>query len=324
MGRIALVLVMLCAGAAALAEPEPKAEGTRLFEEGRELAKSGKFAEACEAFQKSFAIDRAPGTSLNYGDCLEKLGQLRKAWQMYDEAAREFDKLGDARGKFAHERATAVAPKLGTLTVKVAEPKLPGLIVMIANESLPPQAQMVERYEPGSIEVTASAPGRTAFTSTARTAAGANVIVEIPPLAASDSTTPPATPPDDSKHPPPPPVGTRRSPSRVKLAIGLGAGGGGALIVGGILALSARSSYNDAIDSLDCTKASRMLFCNQKGADQVNSAGTRANVATAFTIGGGLLAATAVVLFVTAPREPVELRPMASADSVGLRVSGSF
>jgi tetratricopeptide (TPR) repeat protein len=324
MGRIALVLVMLCAGT--VAHAQPKAEGTRLFEEGRELAKAGKFAEACEAFQKSFAIDRAPGTSLNYGDCLEKLGQLRKAWQMYDDAAREFDKLGDARGKFARERATAVAPKLGTLTVKVAEPKLPGLVVKIANESLPPQAQMVERYEPGSIEVTATAPGRTAFTSTARTAAGANVIVEIPPLAASDgtTTTTTTTDPPELHIPPVPPPEMRRNPARVKLAIGLGAVGGGAVILGGILALSARSSYNDAIDSMKCSKATGKLVCNLEGADQVNSAGTRANLATAFTIGGGLLAATAVVLFVTAPREALYMRPTVTANSVGVGISGAF
>lgn len=322
MGRIALALVMLCAGTAAFAQPKP--EGTRLFEEGRELAKAGKFAEACEAFEQSFAIDRAPGTSLNYGDCLEHLGQLRKAWQMYDEAAGEFDKLGDARGTFARERATSLAPKLGTLTVKVTEPKLAGLIVTIANESLPPQATMVERYEPGSIEVTATAPGRRSFSITARTAAGANVIVEIPVLAASDGrtptpiVTPPDGPPFDTTEPGP------RSPARVKLAIGLGAGGGVVLLVGGVLALSARSSYNAAVDSVKCSKATGTLVCTKDGADQVNSAVTRANLATAFTIGGGALAVAALVLYVTAPRETLRVSPMASATSVGLGISGAF
>ncbi len=304
MGRIALALVLL--GATAVANAQPKPEGTRLFEEGRELAKAGKFAEACEAFQKSFAIDRAPGTSLNYGDCLEHLGQLRKAWQMYDDAAREFDKVGDARGEFARERATAVAPKLGTLTVKVAEPKLAGLVVTIANESIPPQAQMVERYEPGSIDVTATAPGRTPFSITARTAAGANVIVEVPVLAIGTDSTVVVVP--DGSHPPPPPDEVfRRDRGRVKLSIGLGVGSGVLLVTSSILALSARASYNDAIDSMKCTRPGGKLTCNQDGADQVNSAGTRANVATVFAIGGGVLAATAVVLFVTAPRE---LRPL--------------
>ncbi len=320
MSRAALVLGLLCAGAIAHAQPKP--EGTRLFEQGRDLAKAGKFAEACEAFQKSYAIDRAPGTALNFGDCLEKLGQLRRSWQMYDEAAREFEKLGDTRSKFARERAGAVAPRLGTLTVKVAEPRLPGLVVKIANESLPPQAQMIERYEPGSIEVTATAPGRAPFTSTARTAAGANVIVEIPVLAKSDRADPPPPPPD--------PPGAivrklgRRDPARVKLAIGLGAGGGVALVVGGALALSARSSYNDAIDSMACSKATGTLVCSPDGAKQVNAAGTRANVATGFAIGGGVLAAAAVVLYVTAPRETLQVAPMASTTSVGLGISGAF
>lgn len=320
MGRAALVFALLCAGTFAHAQPKP--EGARLFEQGRDLAKAGKFAEACEAFQKSYAIDRAPGTALNFGDCLEKLGQLRKSWQMYDEAAREFEKLGDARSKFARERAGAVAPRLGTLIVKVAEPTIPGLVVKIGNESLPPLAQMIERYEPGSIEVTATAPGRGPFAITARTAAGANVIVEIPVLARTGRADPPPPPPDT-----PEPIATatgRRDPARVKLAIGLGAGGGVALVVGGVLALSARASYNDALDSMECTKATGTLVCNPDGAEQVRSAGTRANVATGFAIGGGVLAAAAVVLYVTAPRETLQVAPMASGTSIGLGIRGAF
>lgn len=319
MGRVALALVLLCAGT--IAHAQPKAEGTRLFEEGRELAKAGKFAEACEAFQKSFAIDRAPGTALNFGDCLEKLGQLRRSWLMYDEAAREFEKLGDGRSKFARERAGAVAPRLGTLTIKVAEPAVPGLVVKVGNESLPPRAQIVERYEPGSVEVTATAPGRAAFTSTARTAAGANVIVEIPVLAKTDLTLPPNPPPD---RPPVVPDVWRRSRARVKLAIGLGAGGGVALVVGGILALSARSSYDDALASMKCSKATGTLVCDQAGADQVDAAGTRANIATAFAIGGGVLAVAAVVVYVTAPREKLQVAPLATTTSMGLGIRGSF
>ncbi|MBL0218814.1 MAG: tetratricopeptide repeat protein [Myxococcales bacterium] len=167
-----VVMMMFLVGGVASAQPKP--EGTRLFEQGRDLAKAGKYAEACEAFGKSIAIDRAAGTALNYGDCLEHLGQLRKAWQMYDEAAREFDKQADARGKFARERADAVIPKLGTLRVKIAEPTLSGLVVKIGSESLPPQRELVERLEPGTIEVTASAPGHTPFSSSARMVAGAS------------------------------------------------------------------------------------------------------------------------------------------------------
>jgi tetratricopeptide (TPR) repeat protein len=314
MGRIAAFVVVLVAGNVALAQPKP--EGTRLFEEGRELAKAGKYPEACEAFQKSLAIDRAPGTALNYGDCLEHLGQLRRAWQMYDEAAREFDKRADARGKFARERANTVTPKLGTITVKIAEPATPGLIVKISNESIPPAAELVELFDPGTIDVTASAPGKTAFQTSARTAAGANVIVEIPALAAGDGAAPPPPKRVDAIE--------RRDRKRVKLAIGVGGAGGVGLVVGGILALSARSSYQRALDDMECVRdAANNLVCNQDGADRVSSAAFRANLATGFVIGGGVLAVAAVVLFVTAPRETL-ITPTVSSESVGLSFGRSF
>ena len=317
--RIAPLVVVVCA--TAIARAQPKAESTRLFEEGRDLAKAGKFAEACDAFGKSLALDRAPGTALNYGDCLEHLGQLRKAWQMYDEAARAFDRTADSRASFARDRATAVTPKLGTLTVKIAEPALAGMVLKLGSESVPVEAQIVDRFEPGTVEVTASAPGRTPFASSARIAAGANVIVEIPVLAAIPAHT------DVVVSPPPPrerpaPVG-RRDPGRVRLALGIGGAGGVALVASGILALSARSKYNTALDE-DCTHdAMNRLVCTDAGADAVKSAATRANIATGLAIGGGALVAAGVVLYVTAPRETL-VAPTATATSIGLVVGRSF
>lgn len=322
MGRIASLVVIVWAATTAAAEAQPKAESTRLFEEGRELAKTGKFAEACEAFGKSLALDRAPGTALNYGDCLEHLGQLRKAWQMYDEAARAFDKAADSRAAFARDRAAAVTPKLGTLTVKVADPTLAGMVIKLGAESVPVQAQIVERFEPGSLEISASAPGRTPFASAARIAAGANVIVEVPALAVafgqSDVVVPPPPRPEQPR------VGDgRRDPGRVRLAIGLGAAGGVALVASGVLALSARSTYHDALDN-DCTHdAMDRLVCSEAGADAVDSAATRANIATGLVIGGSALAIAGVVLFVTAPRETL-IAPTATATSVGLVIGRSF
>ena len=313
MRLIAPFVMVLVAGA--IAGAQPRSEGARLFDEGRELAKAGKFAEACDAFEKSIALDRAPGTALNYGDCLEHLGQLRKALQMYDEAAREFDKQNDPRGKFARERATAVTPKLGTLTVKVADPALSGLVITLGKESVPPQKKIVDRFEPGTIEVTASAPGKTGFSSSARVVAGATVIVEVPVLGGGDGGTP--NPPVD--HP-----SGRRDRARVRLALGVGAAGGAALVISGILGLSARSTYHGAIDDMQCIHQGGMLVCNQTGADAVNSAATRANIATGVAIGGAVLVGAAVVLFVTAPREAMTVSPAATATSVGLSFGRTF
>ncbi|HUS27770.1 MAG TPA: tetratricopeptide repeat protein, partial [Kofleriaceae bacterium] len=61
----AFVGLALVGSSPALAQ---NAEGARLFEEGRALAKDGKYVEACATFEKSLQLDPAPGTKLNYGD----------------------------------------------------------------------------------------------------------------------------------------------------------------------------------------------------------------------------------------------------------------
>jgi hypothetical protein len=61
----ALTLVLVAG--VAFAQPSPQA--TKLFDEGRELAKQQKWADACDRFAQSLALDPAPGTKLNqYSD----------------------------------------------------------------------------------------------------------------------------------------------------------------------------------------------------------------------------------------------------------------
>jgi len=92
---IAVSVMLALAWGVALADDN--AEGARLFQEGRELAKAGRYDEACDRFGKSLELDRAAGTALNYGDCLEKLGQLGKAKAMFEEAAKVFEAANDSR-----------------------------------------------------------------------------------------------------------------------------------------------------------------------------------------------------------------------------------
>jgi tetratricopeptide (TPR) repeat protein len=309
MGRIALILMLLCTG---LAVAQNKPEGTRLFDEGRELAKQGRYEEACEKFSKSLQLDRAPGTALNYGDCLEKLGQLRKAWQAFDEAARAFGKTTDSRAGYARERANAVEGKLAVVVVKVADPEVAELVIRIGTESVPPAGEIVARVEPGEIEVAASAPAREPFSQSARGVAGQRVIVEVPALPVSGGKLV-----DDPRSPP-----ERRDPKRVKLAIITGGVGGAALIGALAFSLVARGQYNSAVDD-ECMIDGDDLVCTQAGADEVYSATRKANIATGLAIGGGALLAAGVVLYVTAPKERA-IMPTVSTTSVGLAFSGRF
>jgi tetratricopeptide (TPR) repeat protein len=312
MKRTVLVLAVACASRLAAAQDKP--EGTRLFDEGRELAKAGRYEEACAKFDDSLALDHAAGTALNYGDCLEKLGQLRKAWRMFDDAATLFDRTHDPRAAYARERAAAVDVKLATVVVKVADPTRAELVIRIGEESVPPAAQIVARVEPGEVEVSATAPGRTPFRQRARGVAGQRVIVEIPALAAT-AVAAPREPVHVEASP------GRRDRTRVKLAYGLGGVGAASLVGSLALGLIARSQYNRAVDE-ECTPGAQLL-CSADGVARVDAASTKANIATGLAIGGGALVLAGAILYVTAPREHA-VTPTATASSIGLAFSGRF
>ena len=108
-------------------------EADRLFEEGRALAKAGHYAEACERFGKSIAIERTIGTELNLADCQERLGHLREAWGLFIAGAGDAEAKGDAkRASYARDRAAALEPKMTVVIVKVAQPTLTGLLITIS------------------------------------------------------------------------------------------------------------------------------------------------------------------------------------------------
>lgn len=314
MGRLAMVVLLLTTGIAVAQPVVP--EGTRLFEEGRALADQGMYDAACAKFQQSLEIDRAPGTALNYGDCLEHLGQLRKAFQMYDEASTRFQRDKDPRAAFARERANAVLPKLGTLVVKIAEPAATGLIVELGKQSVPPRNEITERFDPGEVTVTARVPGRDPFSASARVVAGATVIIEVPAFAATATIGPP----------PPPITAIRggRNRGRVYVGLGLGIGGGVALGLSAIVGLSAKSSYDTAAESTSCMREDGKLVCTEEATQQIEDAGTRADVATGLAVAGGALVAAGIFVYVTAPRETLTVTPTASASTVGVTLSGRF
>jgi hypothetical protein len=103
---LAVAVAILVAATPARAD---QAEAQRLFDEARKLLDQGNTVEACKLFAKSLELERAPGTLLNLGDCAEREGTPHKAWQLFDEAARELEGSGQLeRARFARNRADAV------------------------------------------------------------------------------------------------------------------------------------------------------------------------------------------------------------------------
>src|SRR5439155_15077222 len=103
--------VIVLAASAAFADD--KQDAAALFEQGRELVRADKFAEACDLFERSYRFDPAPGTELNLGDCHEHLGHVAEALRHFDHAAAQFELAHDERAKYARDRRAALEPRLG-------------------------------------------------------------------------------------------------------------------------------------------------------------------------------------------------------------------
>lgn len=308
-----VVLVLLTASVAA--QPTPQA--TALFEEGRELAKQQKWAEACEKFQQSLALDPAPGTKLNLGDCLEKQGKVRGGWLMFEEAARDFERLQDARARFARERAAQAAAKLATLVINVAEPSQPGLAIRIGDRAATPQAEIVERVDPGELAVTVTAPNKDPFTATITATAGKTAVVDVPALAGAGGL--PEGPKGSEV------VVDDRRRKRIIVAIGLGVTGVALLGTSGFLGLAAKSKYDGAFDDGECFDTGSTNVCTPAGKSDVDSARTLADIGSGFAVAGLACAVAGAIVYVTAPSERrISIAPVASSSSAGVVVGGRF
>jgi len=312
-------------------------EASRLFTEGFALQKAGKYTEACAKFVQSYDLDRkasrpAPGTQLNLGDCAEREGQFHKAYLLFDDAFHEYDRRikeaqaqlakdpasADAKRELdravagkrvAREHADALAPKLAKVVVRIAEPGLAGLAVRVGDRAVPAAAEIVDYRDAGPVTITATAPGRKTFTTSTEAVAGKQVVVEV-----SLGTTGGSDRPDDVP-------GSGKRKTRIRLAYGLGIGGVVLLGISGSFGLAANSQYDKA--AKNCVNIGGKLMCPQSAADDIDKAGTKADVATVLGIGGVLLVGGAAVLYFTAPRE-VAVVPMASASSAGVSVVGRF
>lgn len=283
------IATVLAVTSIAAAEPAPREDAGALFQQARELAKAGKYDEACPLFDRSYALDPALGTAINLADCLEREGQHRRAWELYDLVARS-PRTVASRAQLARQRADALAVQLATVSVIVHEP---GLAITVGDRTLPPGSSRTV-VEPGEIAVSAVRPGR-AFRTTVEVPAGASVVIDVPA----------------------PDVPTRRRRSRLYLGGGLAVAGGAGLGVSLGFAISAARLNDRAYDRGDCVHGDPPR-CTPAGKADVDRAGARADIATGLAIGGAVLAAAGAVVMLTAPRDAIQVVPIAGEREIGL------
>jgi tetratricopeptide (TPR) repeat protein len=216
---------------------DTKALAEQLFNQARDLAKAGQWAEACPKFEASLRYDPVLGTKLNLATCYEHVGKLASAWGLYRDAIELARKAGDAkRAEYAQKQASAIEPRLPTLRITIAESPPPGLVVQRDGIALDAAAFGAALYvDPGAHEVIASAPGFTSFKQSLTLVEGKAETLAIPAL--SKERAPerkPEAPQSAAKTrleatqaPPPPPSRTRTYVGLGLAAAGLAAAGTG-------------------------------------------------------------------------------------------------
>ncbi len=269
-----------------------------LFDEGRAAMDAGNFAAACPKLAESQRLDPGGGTLMHLALCYEKLGKTASAWATFNEtvSVAKRDRRDD-RLKVAEEHLSLLTPKLVKLRLVVSAElrRTPGLVVRRGGEPAG-QAEWGSAVpvDPGSIEVVASAPGKTAVVRTVEaTQPGQTVDVELGALADAEPNPSTAAPS---------PTGPGRDgatsgsalPTIALVVTGVGVVGLG---VGGYFGLQSMSKKSEADDH--CEGAACR---DQAGVDlrhDARSAGTLSTVAFAV---GGVTTAAGVVLYLTAPR----------------------
>jgi tetratricopeptide (TPR) repeat protein len=316
MVRAVALVVSLASCAVAAAQPDP--EGARLFEQGRALARDGKYAEACEKFARSLELDPAIGTQLNYADCHEKLGRHAEAWRLFDGVADAEKITNPTRARFARERADALLPKLGVIVLELATPDAPRLAVSIGGRKLEPAPVIREIVAPGDVAIAVTVATGAPFQRTERVDAGKTVTIEVPAFAADPAIAEPSGPRAET-------TGGQRRRSRVLVAYGVGAAGALSLVSGVVVGLRARGDYNAQFEGAmpNCVDLASGPVCNEAGFAAQNDAISLANVGTVLGVVGIAAIAGGAVLYLTAPKD-VAVAPSVSAQSAGVSLIGRF
>ena len=73
---------------------QEQAAAEALFQEARQLMKTGAYAEACPKLFDSNRLDTAVGTLLYLGECYEKSGKTASAWTTFLAAAESAHRTG--------------------------------------------------------------------------------------------------------------------------------------------------------------------------------------------------------------------------------------
>ncbi len=332
---IALLACTWAAPALAADSAEARAAAQVLFDQGKDLVKAGKFAEACPKFEESQRLDPRIGTQFKLADCFEHIGRTASAWTNFVDVAASTKAAGQAdREQVARDRASVLERKLSRVTVRVDGATTPGLRVTRDGTDIGhPLWGTPVPTDPGEHRIEASAPGKISWKSTFTVGARASsstvtvpVLADEPVVAKAPSDTPTAalvlpisTPPASAQSE----EGSSGTGQRVAGGV-LGAAGVAGIVVGSIFGAGAGSKLDESKPY--CRTAD---LCTAEGLDLVSQARSSATISTIGFIGGGALLVGGLIVFLAAPsrapRPPSALfLPLLAPGLAGGTLQGSF
>lgn len=272
----AAIALSFVAGTAGAQSSTNTAGAEALYEEARNLMKQGDYARACPKFKQSNDLDPGGGTLLNLAECYEKQGKYASAWSTFKEALVVAQRDGRSeRVDYAKKHLAVVEPKLSKITIEVpSEANEPGLTVTLDGAPLGAAAWGVGMpVDPGTHQVTASAPNKAPFEQSVPTESGSTTL-KIPKLAdkKEEGAARPVDTDTEKK-----PVSDEGQASNGKRTAGFVIGGVGiaALGVGGYFGLSAFSKWSDRNDNCvgGCNEAAKAAGDDAKTAATISTIG---------------------------------------------------
>jgi hypothetical protein len=287
-----------------------------LFFQGKNLMNAGDYAGARAKLMESARLDPKVGTVASLAVCEERLGHVAEARARWLQARTLALATGDSRrplteGELA--RVDRLVPKL-SLDLRGVSP--PGMRIEIDGVEVGAGGLGTPLpVDPGEHTVSATAPGKQAWSTKVRTQADGNVTtVSVGPLDDAPATTPAAPTPEAAPPPVTSPIlqGTPAPARTVAIAPEAGSSLGGqataGLLVGGTGVVGLLTGLAFGVQTI-VLKNERSGYCDasnvcatQHGVELDQDARTAATISTVLVAAGGAVAAGGLVIFFTSPR----------------------
>ncbi len=302
-----------------------------LFQEAKQLADAGKYAEACPKFEASYRADRTLGTLLNLAHCHEQIGKVATAWAEWNEAIEMAKRAGDERVGFATERRDALSPRLPKLEVRVRGSASDLSVHRDEQRILPAAYGSAIPTDPGSHELSVRRGEVVLTRQTLTFSEGKTEVVELDldAIARAHPPQPAGGPAGAAGGPMPngPRDGGTSGGGSAQKTIGFIVGGVGvtALITAGAFELVALINKNEADEPDRCVNK----YCSPQGLESAERARDFAEAGQWVGIGGLVLTAVGVTLVLTAPSPEkntakLGVTPWLGPSGAGLGVTGEL